>query len=107
MNHFLLPEGRSGELEEVIFGLQAMELLINAMIKKGAQKAHMQAKLFGGAQMIGGHSDIGERNVAFAKEFLSDEGFPVLAESVGGTQGRRIRFKAATGTVQMKLVAAV
>lgn len=106
MNHFLLPEGRSGDLEEVVFGLQAMELLINAMLKQGAQKYHMQAKLFGGAQMIGGLSNIGERNVAFAREFLKDENFPVVAESVGGTMGRKIMFIPTTGLVKQRLVPA-
>ena len=104
MNHFLLPEGRSGDLEEVIFGLQAMELLINDMLKQGAQKYNLQAKLFGGAQMIGAQSDIGKRNVAFAREFLSDENFPVVGESVGGTMGRKIRFEAVTGRVLQRMV---
>lgn len=106
MNHFLLPEGRSGDLEEVVFGLQAMELLINAMLKQGAQKYNMKAKLFGGAQMIGGLSNIGERNVAFAREFLRDENFPVIAESVGGTMGRKIMFFPTTGAVKQRLVPA-
>ncbi len=104
MNHFLLPEGRSGDLEEVIFGLQAMELLINDMLKQGAQKYNMQAKLFGGAQMIGAKSDIGERNVAFAREFLRDENFPVVGESVGGTMGRKIRFEPVTGRAMQRFV---
>jgi chemotaxis protein CheD len=107
MNHFLLPEGRSGDLEEVVFGLQAMELLINAMLKQGAQKNNMKAKLFGGAQMIGGLSNIGEGNVAFAREFLKDENFPVVSESVGGTMGRKIMFVPTTGKVKQRLVPAV
>jgi len=107
MNHFLLPEGQSGDLDDVVFGLHAMELLINEMLKQGADKRRMEAKLFGGAQMIGGLSDIGERNVAFAREFLSDERFPVVAESVGGNMGRRIRFVPTTGSVMQKLVPAV
>jgi chemotaxis protein CheD len=107
MNHFLLPEGQSGDLDEVVFGLHAMELLINEMLKQGADKRRMEAKLFGGAQMIGGLSDIGERNVAFAREFLRDEQFPVVAESVGGNMGRRIRFAATTGSVMQKLVPTV
>lgn len=104
MNHFLLPEGRSGDLEEVVFGLHAMELLINSMLKQGAMKSNMKAKLFGGAKMIGGLSDIGERNVQFAHEFLDDESLPILAESVGGTMGRKIRFAPTTGSVMQRLV---
>lgn len=107
MNHFLLPEGRSGDLDDVVFGLHAMELLINAMLKLGAQKQQMQAKLFGGAQMIGGQSDIGARNIAFAKEFLNDERFPIAGGSTGGTMGRRIRFTPSTGMVLQKFVPAI
>lgn len=107
MNHFLLPEGKSGDLEEVVFGLHAMELLINDMLKRGADKLRMEAKLFGGAQMIDGLSDIGARNVDFARNFLSDERFPVVGESVGGNKGRRIRFSPSTGSVLQKMVAAV
>ena len=107
MNHFLLPEGKSGDLEDVVFGLHAMELLINDMLKKGAEKRGLKAKLFGGASMIGGLSDIGERNVAFAREFLSDENFPVIGESVGGNCGRRIRFNPTTGSVMQKIVQSV
>ena len=107
MNHFLLPEGKSGDLEDVVFGLHAMELLINDMLKQGADKRGLEAKLFGGASMIGGLSDIGERNIAFAREFLSDENFPVISESVGGNCGRRIRFNPTTGSVMQKLVPSV
>lgn len=106
MNHFLLPEGRSGGLDEVVFGLHAMELLINSMLKQGAQKAYMSAKLFGGAKMIGGLSDIGQRNVDFAREFLRDEHFKITSESVGGTLGRKIRFEPTTGRVMQRMVPA-
>jgi len=104
MNHILLPEGNGGDVSEVIFGLHCMELLINDLLRKGASRQFLQAKVFGGASMISGLSTVGERNVAFAKKFLTDEGFPILAEDTGGVRGRRLRFWPATGRVQMRFM---
>ena len=102
MNHFLLPQGDAGSVDDMIYGLHSMELLINNLLRNGARRAHLQAKLFGGASMISGLSDIGERNVKFAHQFLDDEGFKILAEDTGGRRGRRLRFWPASGRVQMR-----
>ena len=102
MNHFLLPEGDSSSVDEMIYGLHAMELLINGLLRGGARRSKLTAKLFGGASMISGLSDIGERNVAFAHRFLRDEGFPIVAEDTGGRRGRRLRFWPESGRVQMR-----
>ncbi|PYG28383.1 chemotaxis protein CheD [Pelagimonas varians] len=105
MNHFLLPfrEGAGGE--NVRYGAYAMELLINGMLKEGADRARLEAKYFGGGNMIGSLQNIGCSNAEFARQFLSDEGIPCLAESTGGTQARRIRFWPTTGRVKQLLVA--
>lgn len=102
MNHFLLPEGNASSVDEMIFGLHSMELLINGLLRSGAIRSNLQAKLFGGASMISGLSNIGERNVAFAHRFLNDEGFPIAGEDTGGRRGRRLRFWPASGRVQMR-----
>lgn len=106
MNHFLLPS-RDGELgANVRYGAYAMELLINGLLKQGAERGRLQAKMFGGASMIGNLRDIGGSNAAFARRFLSDEGIPCLAESVGGHSARRIRFWPTSGRVRQLLVSA-
>ncbi len=102
MNHFLLPDGDASSVDGVIFGLHSMELLINGLLRNGAVRSKLQAKLFGGASMISGLSNIGERNVAFAHQFLKDEGFPIIAEDTGGRRGRRLRYWPASGRVQMR-----
>lgn len=104
INHFLLPEGTSSAMDEMRFGLHAMELLINDLLKSGASKSRLQAKLFGGANMLAGLSDVGARNVAFARRFLSDEGFQIVAEETGGDAGRRLRFWPVGGRVQMRFI---
>ena len=102
MNHFLLPDGDSSSVDDMIYGLHSMELLINNLLRNGARRQNLQAKLFGGASMISGLSNIGERNIQFAHQFLSDEGFPILAEDTGGRRGRRLRYWPASGRVQMR-----
>ncbi len=97
MNHFLLAEGENlGEMG-YRYGLQAMELLVNGLIKIGADKRHLQAKLFGGARMQRAFGRIGEANAEFARQFLASENIRCVAESLGGTQARRIRFVPTTG----------
>jgi len=103
INHFLLP-GDTSKDGEMTFGVHAMELLINALLKKGADKYRLQAKLFGGARMIQGLSDIGAKNERFAKEFLERENIPCVGESLGGTQARRIRFEPTTGRARQRVM---
>lgn len=107
MNHFLLPESRSGSSDQVLYGAQSMELLINALLKAGARKERLEAKIFGGARMIAGLSDIGQSNGEFARGFLRDEGIPCLAESIGGTKARRIRYWPASGRAKQMLLGSV
>ncbi|MDA3887730.1 MAG: chemotaxis protein CheD [Allgaiera sp.] len=104
MNHFLLPEGGGGRGDLLRYGPQAMELLINALLKEGARKSRLEAKLFGGAQMHEGLQDIGRANAAFAHQFLQTEGIALVSESLGGRQGRRVRYWPATGRAQIKLM---
>lgn len=104
MNHFLLPEARSNSSQQVLYGAQSMELLINALLKAGARKSRLEAKIFGGARMIAGLSDIGQSNAEFARRFLRDEGIPCRAESLGGDQARRIRFWPASGRARQMLL---
>lgn len=94
INHFLLP-GDSGQSERV--GVHLMELLVNGMLKLGASRDRMQAKLFGGAKSFSGLKDIGAANGRFARQFLEREGIAVTAASLGGAAGRRIQYWPASG----------
>ena len=104
LNHFLLPGTNSGDFTNMKYGVNAMELLINSLMKQGASRARMVAKVFGGARMTPGLTDIGRTNADFALGFLEDEGIPILAQSTGGTSARKIRFFPADGRVQQRLV---
>jgi chemotaxis protein CheD len=106
MNHFLLPGdlggSRAGEAER--YGVDLMELLINGLLKRGAQRSRLEGKLFGGARMIEGLSDIGAKNAEFAKRFLKNEGIRVVAEDLGGVQGRRIEYWPVSGRARQSLL---
>lgn len=106
MNHILLPQDLSTSTISQMHGVNAMEVLINAMIKSGAMKSRIRAKLFGGARMVAGLSNIGERNASFAQEFLRGEGILFEAKNLGGTEARRIQFLPSTGRVRQKIVGA-
>lgn len=103
MNHLLLPNSIQGGAT-VTAGAVDMDLLINKMMPLGAVRPRLRAKLFGGSSMLNGRTDIGARNAEFGREYLKNEGIPCDAESVGGTQARRIKFWPATGVAKMKLV---
>ena len=105
MNHFLLPFGQEeGTNRPVRYGLFAMEILINALMKEGARKSRLQAKLFGGAHISADLRNIGQSNAAFARDFLANEGIPCIAESLGGTNARRVVFRPASGQARMLVV---
>ncbi len=97
MNHFLLPgdgfsNSRSSKDEAQRYGVHLMELLINDLLRRGVQKARLKAKLFGGACMIKGLTDVGALNATFAEKFLREEGIELVGGSLRGTLGRRIQF---------------
>ncbi len=104
MNHFLLPTASSSDGKTSRFGVHAMEELINELLKRGAERSRLRAKVFGGASMVGNLRDIGAENAAFARRFLKDEGIPCLAESLGGRSARRIRFWPVSGRVRQMTV---
>lgn len=105
MNHFLLP-GEPGS-SDLRHAFAAMERLVNTLIKQGALRDRLEAKIFGGSRMMAGLPDIGRRNGEAALAFLRGEGIRLIAQSLGGTSARRLRFWPATGQAQQMLVNAV
>lgn len=95
MNHFLLPDGDSAHSSPSCYGIHAMELLINEILKLGGDRRRLQAKIFGGAQihaMTDSKLNIGRRNVEFVREFLKTEGIQIVGERVGGPTGVKVCF---------------
>ncbi len=104
MNHFLLPSRDGSNKNNIRYGAHAMELLINGLLKKGARRDRLQAKVFGGASMAANLRDIGQSNAEFAKQFLDQEGLPIFSESLGGTMARRVKFWPYSGKAQQLLI---
>lgn len=97
MNHFLLPgdninRATSSKADAQRYGVYLMELLLNDLFRNGAVKSRLKAKLFGGAAIVKGLTDIGASNVVFAETFLREEGIELVGGSAGGTYGRKIQF---------------
>lgn len=105
MNHFLLAGSGTVRSDDLKYGVNAMELLINRLLRAGAERHMLQAKLFGGARMTDHSRDIGKSNAEFALEFLDREAIKCLSQSLGGTQARRIQFTPATGAARQLQVA--
>jgi chemotaxis protein CheD len=112
LNHFMLP-GEYGKSDLIRnpnakYGMYAMELLINELMKLGAKRSALRAKVFGGGAILrfsdGNSSKIPGNNIDFAFEYLEKEGIPVLASDVGGQDPRKIFFFARTGKVLLKRI---
>jgi chemotaxis protein CheD len=106
MNHFMLPDGDSAD-GFGRYGSYAMELLINEMLKKGARRESMQAKVFGGAQVMAGFTtmNVGERNTKFVLDYLATERIPVVSQDVLDIHPRKVCFFPTTGKALVKRLA--
>jgi chemotaxis protein CheD len=104
MNHFMLPEGEDGSGR---YGSYAMELLLNEMIKMGARRETMQAKVFGGGAVMAGFTtmNVGERNTKFVLDYLATERIPVVSQDVLDIHPRKVCFFPVTGKALVKRLA--
>ena len=104
INHFMLPYWNGVGLASPKYGNIAIEKLIGEMIKMGAKKENIKAKVFGGANQTNSTLNIGLRNCEVAFELLNKFNIKVVSKSVGGEVGRKIVFDIITGEVRMKYV---
>jgi chemotaxis protein CheD len=106
MNHFMLPGGaeRSPASASARYGAYAMEVLINQLLKMGAKRGKLEAKIFGGCNALLGASanSIGESNARFVQEFLSTEGIVIAAQDLLDVYARKVYYFPRTGRVLVK-----
>jgi chemotaxis protein CheD len=106
MNHFLLAE--PGEdvppAEQQRYGIHAMELLINAMMRAGAARGRLRAHLYGGANIVAGLGRIGSSNAAFARQFMATEGIEIGRCELEGVHARKVEFMPFEGRVRSLLI---
>jgi chemotaxis protein CheD len=106
MNHFLLPDGGGGS-DSGRYGSFAMELLIGELIKRGATRSTMEAKVFGGGAVISGMNtiNVGERNTAFVLDYLRTERITVVSKDVLDIHPRKVCFLPHSGKAMVKRLA--
>ncbi|MCC3381328.1 chemotaxis protein CheD [Paenibacillus farraposensis] len=112
MAHVMLPSSdiaREGQLNIAKYADTALPELLERMLKLGAERRRLIAKMAGGAQMFAfaGSGDtmrIGPRNVESCKEMLVHLGIPLVAEDTGGNYGRTIELDSETGVLNIRSV---
>ena len=108
MNHFMLPDG-SGDPSNpssasMRYGAYAMEVLINQLLKAGARRENLEAKVFGGGNVLRGFTaiNVGERNADFVRTYLKAENIRIVAEDLNDVHPRKVYFFPQTGKVLVK-----
>lgn len=106
LNHFMLPDA-GGAADGGRYGSYAMELLINELLKRGASRLSLEAKVFGGGAVINGMNSInvGERNTRFVLDYLKTERIPVVSKDVMDVYPRKVCFFPASGKAMVKRLA--
>lgn len=106
MNHFMLPEGGNRDLvtSSARYGTYAMEVLINHLLKLGAKRNRLEAKVFGGGAVMQSlsSSNVGARNAEFVLNFLTVEKIPVVAKDLLDSYPRKVYYFPQSGRVLVK-----
>jgi chemotaxis protein CheD len=117
MNHFMLPKVLLRENATrcaapyaapcanpctARYGNCAMKHLLERLELLGARRTNLEAKIFGGGQVMAGGVNIGEKNASFALGYLEERGIPVVASDVGDRCPRKLFFLPAVGRVFVK-----
>lgn len=107
MNHFMLPETNEGAgilSTSARYGAYAMEVLLNHLLKLGARRSSLEAKVFGGGKVLASltQAQVGEKNAQFVLDYLNTERIPIVAQDLLDIYPRKVYFFPASGRVMMK-----
>lgn len=107
MNHFMLPHEGDGDIARHMamrYGSHAMDVLVRDLVKAGARRERLQAKVFGGAAVLPNMPslNVGDNNAQFVLEYLKAEKIGVYAQDLGGTRARRVAFFPESGKVAVR-----
>lgn len=106
MNHFMLPDdgGRDAVGTSARYGTYAMEVLINHLLKLGARRQRLEAKVFGGGAVLASlaSSNVGARNAEFVLNYLKTEKIPVVAKDLLDSYPRKVYYFPESGRVLVK-----
>ncbi len=107
MNHFMLPLWNGNGLASPKYGNIAIKKLIEKLENMGVKKSNMQAKVFGGGEVLETSSNnfiIGKRNISIAYEMLEEYKIPIMSANTNGKLGRKIIFNTRTGKVKLHYI---
>lgn len=111
MNHFMLPDVGVSDVNNPIspsmrYGTYAMETLIDDLLKAGAKRQNLEAKVFGGGNVLKGFSqmNVGERNAKFVRHYLRTQHMPIIAEDLNDIYPRKVYFFPKTGKVLVRKI---
>jgi chemotaxis protein CheD len=108
INHFLLPQCVENGISSPRFGNVAIHRLLEKLESLGSARHRLKAKVFGGASVIdafqSANGTLGMKNVDLARTLLQETGIPIVAEDVGGTQGRKLVFQTGDGTAWVRRI---
>jgi chemotaxis protein CheD len=108
MNHFMLPDNKADDSSPLSssarYGTYAMEILINQLLKLGARRVNLEAKVFGGGNVLKGFTvaNVGQRNADFVLEFLATEKIRVVAQDLIDIYPRKVYYFPDSGKVMVK-----
>jgi chemotaxis protein CheD len=113
MNHFMLPaaSGAEGAARDdwspvvgraARYGNDAMEQLINAILRAGGQRGDLEVKVFGGGRVLAQMTDVGQRNIDFVRRYVQTERLRLTAEDLGDVYPRQVQFFPTTGRVRVR-----
>jgi chemotaxis protein CheD len=109
MNHFMLPDAAKADKDNPVsesmrYGNYAMEVLINQLIRNGAKRENLEAKIFGGGNVLRSFTTnmVGDRNAEFVKRYLKAEGIKITSEDLLDIYPRKVYYFPKTGKVMVK-----
>ncbi|NDP61835.1 chemoreceptor glutamine deamidase CheD [Polaromonas sp.] len=108
MNHFMLPDAADPLLFDATaamrYGAHAMQVLLSEVVRAGARRERLEAKVFGGGAVLASMTllNIGERNADFVLRYLLDKRIRIAAQDLRGKLPRRINFFPFSGRVAVR-----
>lgn len=111
MNHFMLPQQNPFSHKSVgskpgCFGSDSLDLMIDEILKLGGSLSRLEAKVFGGAQVVENleflNANVPTANINFTLNYLTEKKIPVIAKDVGGYSGRKIYYDLEDNSVMVR-----
>lgn len=112
MNHYLLPKKAEGSLPPGKYGDTSIEALLHVVKAAGSNVPNLVASIYGGGNVIGhlgsaattGAANVGERNIAIAREKLLEHRIKIARQDVGGSRGRKIYMDTVTNEINVRFI---